>query len=243
MISVIVGREATTSQLLLSSGRQSTSFGARGSVPKSVSREHCLLTIEDDQQTMTLTNQNANNVTFVNGMQIVTCKVSFSDVVELGREHYPLNWQAVRELMAATMKKKPEEVDITHLEKVWEEYKHNDEQLTKKVKMAGLLRSIGIGLGMVAGAVGAWAKFLAGVDFSMGILIASAVSAIIIALTIIISYVDMQGVPKKREELKKELLHSYCCPKCGYYFGKDKSYDIIKANIDSCPKCKSKFIK
>lgn len=45
---LIIGRDASTSQLRITMGQQSKTFGGAGSVPMTVSRQHCSLTINPD---------------------------------------------------------------------------------------------------------------------------------------------------------------------------------------------------
>lgn len=45
---LIIGRDASTSQLRITMGQQSKTFGVAGSVPMTVSRQHCSLTINPD---------------------------------------------------------------------------------------------------------------------------------------------------------------------------------------------------
>ena len=48
MLKVIIGRDQKTAQLSMSLNGMSKSFGPKNSVPTSVSREHAILSIEDD---------------------------------------------------------------------------------------------------------------------------------------------------------------------------------------------------
>ena len=45
---LIIGRDASTSQLRITMGQQSKTFGSAGCVPMTVSRQHCSLTINPD---------------------------------------------------------------------------------------------------------------------------------------------------------------------------------------------------
>ena len=243
MIKVIIGRESSTNQLVLIKDGKPKVFGAKGSVPKSVSREHCLLTIDENDDKMTLTNQNANNVTFVNDMPIITCGVAYADVIELGPEHYMLQWDPIREIVDSCKKEKPQEVDISGLEKVWNDYKRKSDRLQTEEKLANVLRG-GIPI-LTLGAVAA--GFLLNKDgarvMSMGMKLTYSIALAFMILLFIKGIVDIQWVPKKKKQLEQEMLKKYRCPKCNFFFGLGQSYDIIKSNLDACPKCKSKFKK
>ena len=243
MIKIIIGRESSSNRLLLISDNKPKTIGAKGSVPKSVSREHCVLTVDENSGKMTLTNQNANNVTFVNGMQIVTCNVSYNDVIELGSEHYMLQWSPIREIVEEYKKDMPQEVDISGLEKVWNDYKRKSDRLQTEEKLANVLRG-GIPI-LTLGAVAA--GFLISKDgarvMSMGMKLTYSVALAFMILLFIKGIVDIQRMPKKKKKLEQEMLEKYRCPKCNFFFGLGQSYDIIKSNLDACPKCKSKFKK
>lgn len=64
----IIGRDPQTSQLKVACGQQSIRLGNPGDVPMTVSRQHCLLTVDNDHYT--IKNLKPQNVTFVNGMAI-----------------------------------------------------------------------------------------------------------------------------------------------------------------------------
>ena len=243
MIKIIIGRESSSNRLLLICDNKPKTLGAKGSVPKSVSREHGVLTVDENSGKMTLTNQNANNVTFVNGMQIMTCNVSYNDVIELGAEHYMLQWNPIREIIEESKKDKPQEVDISGLEKVWNEYKRKNERLQTEEKLANVLRG-GIPI-LTLGAVAA--GFLINKDgarvMSMGMKLTYSIALAFMILLFIKGIVDIQRVPKKKKKLEQDMLKKYRCPKCNFFFGLGQSYDVIKSNLDACPKCKSKFKK
>ena len=79
---IIIGRDKQTSKLRMSVGQQAKLFGANGSVPLSVSREHLSLTINPDC-TYNAKNLNAQNSTFVNGVSIEKLSVTEKDSVEI----------------------------------------------------------------------------------------------------------------------------------------------------------------
>ena len=105
----IIGRDAESSQLKISADKQSKLFGAKGSVPGSVSRQHCSLTINADN-TYLVKNIKAQNATYVNGVAVESKVVKEGDSIELGVDHYMLDWSFVNEM-------KPKMADIRPLKK------------------------------------------------------------------------------------------------------------------------------
>jgi len=226
---IIIGRDVETLKLKLTEGKQTKTFGPKGSVPKSVSREHCSLVLNDDG-TYQLKNLNAQNITFVNGVPVENKRVSEKDTIELGNDHFPIEWSIVNEM-------KPKVANIRHLQRVWEEYDYESEQLTIKERRVTSLRS-GLGiLTMAAIALG----FVIGREDAGSIYMLLYGSAIVLSVGFFIkSMIDASGIPKKRKHLANKFRRDYSCPNCGRFL--NQSWDQLKLN-DCCPFCKTKFIK
>ncbi len=117
---LIIGRDANSQQLQIFTASQTKSFGVQGSVPMTVSRQHCKLTI-DSNGSMRIHNLKMENETFVNGISIQNRQVTEKDKVELGHNRYVLDWNFVKAMVPAT-------ADIRPLKKIWDEYdKHRME--------------------------------------------------------------------------------------------------------------------
>lgn len=242
MIQLLIGREASGNRLQLTMEKKTQAFGTPGSVPQSVSRQHCILTIDDATHTMRISNcKEQKNVTFVNGMRIEACQVSTSDTVELGFQHYLLNWEMVMAFVEQNKKKEQETADIRGLATVWTNYKKQSDQLMMTEKITNVLKS-GIPILTMCGIA---AGYLLNKEGSNVTNITKYVYPIAILLAVIFfvkSLIDSRNIPKKREKLNKKMIQDYSCPNCHYYFG-GQPYDVIKANLDTCPKCKAKLIK
>ena len=111
---IIFGRDAETSKLSVTVGQQKGVVGKQGSVPMSVSRQHCSVTINADN-TYEVKNLKMQNVTYVNGIPIDCKKVTEKDTVELGEDHYLLEWSIIKQL-------KPKVADIRPLQQIWIQY-------------------------------------------------------------------------------------------------------------------------
>lgn len=84
---LIIGRDASTSQLRITMGQQSKTFGVAGSVPMTVSRQHCSLTINPDGS-YRITNLKPQNVTFVNEVEIMAKTIMEKDKMELVQANF-----------------------------------------------------------------------------------------------------------------------------------------------------------
>ena len=116
---IIIGGDHTTLRLKLTiTGQPKPKLtGQQGSCPLSVSRQHCSLTTCPDGGFI-LANLNPRNVTYVNGMPIMSQRVTENDRIELGRDRYLLSWEVLKKVLP-----KPElHVDITPLQDIWETY-------------------------------------------------------------------------------------------------------------------------
>ncbi len=222
----IIGRDANTSQLKISTPHGSKLFGVPSEVPMSVSRQHCKITLDSNLK-YHITNIKMTNETFVNGLSVQTKQISETDKVELGSEHYQLNWSYIKEML-------PKMADIRPLKAVWEEFdKHRTDQQIADRKFntlrgaTGLITMIAIALSIVLGH-GPIYLFFYGVAF-------------LIALGFTIkAYKDATAIPLKMKKLQDKFNHDYVCPHCGRRF--THAYDeLIK--MDSCPFCKAQFKK
>ncbi|MBQ8065932.1 MAG: FHA domain-containing protein [Prevotella sp.] len=239
MIQVLIGRESVKNRLQLSTGNKTEQVGPLGAVPQSVSKQHCLLTI--DGKVMTITNRNIKNATYVNGIQVESSKVTQADVVELGYGHYVLNWSLVMNFIGKLQDPVSQEVDISGLESVWQSYKHQQDQLQRTQTMTNVLRG-GLPILTIGGVALGFIINKDGKGTGAHMIVIYAVALILMVLLFVKSFMDARRIPKQKEELNKRMLHRYACPKCHYFFG-FQPYDVIRTNLDACPKCKVKLKK
>lgn len=125
---VLIGREGGRSRLRVSVYQQDKFCGNPGSVPKSVSRQHCKLTVGDDGS-MVIANLKPDIDTYVNGLQIEKKQISMNDRVELGQDRYLLNLDMIMNIITNTV---PSSYSIQHLKEVWEIY--HEEKLKIQIK-------------------------------------------------------------------------------------------------------------
>lgn len=226
---IIIGRDATTSQLRLSiAGGKSCLVGAVGSVPASVSRQHCAVSQEADG-TLRLRNLNARNTTFVNNLPIETKAVTTDDTVELGADHYLLEWAPVEMML-------PRTADIRPLKEVWQKYNDDVLRLTVRQNRFNALKS---GMGIIT-----LSAVVLGVVFGRelsGPFIVPYVLAIVLSLFFFFkSWKDSAEVPRQRQQLTDQFRSDYACPHCRHYLA--QPYDQLEL-LEQCPHCKTPFRK
>ncbi len=221
---IIIGRNAVTSQLNIAADGKERLFGNEGSVPPTVSSQHCKLIITE--KGMRLKNMDVNNYTYVNGQGIESKGVTLADKIELGPGKFLLDWASVSSFLPS---------DIRPLEKVWNEYERErlELQITERRfnslrSATGLITMAAIALGFMTGRQSFW-------------YIVIYVVAILISLGFTIkAWRNASLVPQKSQRLNQQFQHDYVCPHCGRFLG-NQSYQILSQN-DHCPYCKTHFI-
>lgn len=227
---LIIGRDAATSQLSVIAGQQQAKLGQPGSVPKTVSRQHCSLAINTDG-TVTLKNLKAENTTYVNGVAVEQKRIKAGDTVELGPDRYHVDMQAVKAWADKIM---PKYVDIRPFRKLYADYEHQTLQMAIAERRFNALRSA-TGLITMAAII---------MSFTVGrgpvYLVLYATAVIISAIFTIKAYHDSSNTPKRKIELDKAFKAKYRCPNCGHHYS--MNFDEL-SQYDACPFCKAKFIK
>ena len=226
---ITIGRDGATSRLSITTGQNTSIVGAPQSVPLSVSRKHCTITINNDG-TMRIKNINPQNVTFVNGSKVMSMAINRGDRIELGQDRYLLDWKNIDAGL-------PKVADIRPLCKVWETYVNGTKEVTMRKQRFQVLRGIVPIFTMSAVLIG-YLSGGRGVPFFI-------IYALVIALTVFFVIKSWMDIPKDDEqinEIKERFSRNYCCPECGYFFG-FTDYSILTKNMDYCPKCKTKLLK
>lgn len=233
---IIIGRNPQNGQLSLTSGNKTGGYGPANSVPRSVSRRHCRIEALPDGN-YTVENLKMENDTFVNGSPIFKKTVTPSDVVELGGEHYKLDWYAIKEFINKAVPPPPKTADIRQLKYIWMRYEQDTNAIQSNLAKKNAIRS-------VAGAFGTlgmlcWfilPESLGALRFVfMGLGLILTVTMVVVALN------DSKNAPKKKKALQQRLRDTYTCPCCNKFFTVD--YDLLTRQYDNCPYCKAKFIK
>lgn len=231
---VIIGRHKETNQLKITIGKREKICGAPGSVPYSVSRNHCSLTIGDDGSIL-MKNLNPENETFVNGIGFASRQIKYNDELTLGYDHYKFDWNFIEELF-------PVELDIRPLKAVWEKYKGDQMAIQIKERRFNAISRIA-GLFSMGAMVLTFAQGNSA-DGDLGARQYMYYAAIIFTLAITaISYFNASRIPNKNKQLDEWFQAHYVCPnkKCQHFVG-NVPYNVLAQNA-GCPHCKAKYVK
>lgn len=242
-VEAVIGKEEGQHRLLVKVGPKAFTIGSPQSVPNSVSRTHCSLTVdfsEDTKRTVTqmkIKNIKSQNITYVDGHEVESKSIKETSVIQLGYERYNMNLQNVIDGMRKIIGPGQEYYPISHLEKIWQEY---DEEKLKisdsSAKLANKQRLQGL-LSMSAMFIG----FIPGIDqIVRGIIIAA---ALVVGVYLFIKGSSGSTIQRKMHDLDNEFIKKYTCPNpsCNHFIG-NIPYDVLKQNV-GCPYCKCKYKK
>lgn len=235
-----IGRESGKSRLSVVIDSKQRYVGAMGSVPQSVSRQHCILRI-DDRGDMNIENVKLENVTSVDGLEISRKRIEKTSRIELGRDKYLLPLKEILCAVYGQQTESPKAYSLRPLQVVWEEYeKRKDALIVEERKKAalrslsGILSSLGIVCSLLPlGEAAEWLN-VARVLFVVG----SLLSGVYFFWK---SYRNADEGIKRQKELEKDFRARYVCPnpECGHFMGA-QHYDIM-AQMPSCPYCHCKY--
>lgn len=261
-LTIYIGRESGTDKLLtytIQNGQTtSVSVGQEGIVPHSVSRAlptqqkaHVSIVI-DNSGDLTLKNLKSENITLVNGSPIISKRISISDKIELGADHFIIPLELVLNSLSMKFsntvssqihqKKEIRTYKISHLKRVWDNYHEGDLEIADKQHKIGLQQRIPIFFTIGAGA-------LTSVAWSLGW--GEWIKIVSICLTAIgiflMAYFFMQSSKfnprRETDKLREDFQSKYICPnpECKRFLG-NYSYTMMKNQYKmECPYCKSKF--
>lgn len=220
---IIIGREEGARRLHCVADGREFNVGQAGSVPTSVSRKHCKLTLAGEK--ITIENLREQNITYVDGNQVFSKSIAATSKVQLGNEKYLIPLQQILQLAMGTSPSKPQQPvtseqpvltkSLRSLEDVWKDYERRKLEIQESAaKAANMSRLQGI-LSMSGMCIG----FIPGIDQTLRIVII--VAALLVAVFFFIKGQTGDSVQKQLHDLDDELATKYKCPnpKCGKPFG------------------------
>ena len=258
---ILIGKEPVQGRLLiaLSGSGISNAIGIPGSVPNCVSRcipeedvAHAKITI-DQSGNMTLSNVKSQNVTYVNGSEIVSKRIILGDIIELGKDRFSVSIPMVikiaeklicsgtpqiesrGQIPSGSSQPSPKKFNISHLEGIWNEMQAKKKDVLAKQKKINMVRS-GCGI------------------FTMCampcIFLFGPIGYVLTGLGVVGNVYSFVGLKNDdssdtMERLNEDFQLRYVCPNpdCNKFFGA-VSYRLLKNQIRShkdqkmyCPRC------
>ena len=247
---ILIGKEPGQGRLRVAiQGLPKTGvIGGAGSVPASVSRckpeegvAHCKITVAADG-TMTVTNMKTQNMTYVDGMEVVSKRITTSSQVALGMDRYPISVAAILQVAEKLVPVPPKEYSIRHLEAVWEWYDHSLEEIdmepVKKAKLQrlqSLLSQTGMFVALICGSI-------PNLPIPMELRFVFLGLALCLGIYLYISGNKLEDMRKKKKKLEKEMEKKYVCPnpECRHSLPTTKKYSMLVQD-KGCPYCKCRY--
>ncbi len=261
---ILIGREPGKGRLCITIAGKQAYMGHDGCVPNSVSRclaetgkAHAKISI-DSSGNVSVTNMKMQNETFVNGVPVMTKRITPADKVELGSDKFSV---PVKKVIDVCLKMMPASgcvvntpksgssqqpqgqpvqptqkiFSVRHLKYIWEDYKRYKDRIRKEQKKVTLVRT-GCSLFTM---------------LSMPcISLIGPIGFIFTGIGIIGALYGFLGMKndnsaEQLEKLNEDFQMRYVCPNhdCGRFLG-NFSYRVMLNNYrHQCPYCKSKFIE
>lgn len=222
-----------------------------GRLPDSVSRckpeekiAHCKIEF-DLSGNMILSNMKSQNVTYVNGIEIVSKKIKEDCVVELGIDKYRIDLKQIIKITSILVDKigikkvvdsSLLEYSVGPLKEVWNDYHKKTLEIKYRNKKLALLRSASPMFTLGSGAVATLAKTM---GWGQSVFVLTTIMTVF--GLILMMYGFYKGYADKSieesERLLEEFQHNYICPnpKCKHFMGM-QPYHVLKQN-KKCPFC------
>lgn len=216
---IIIGREEGARRLHCIVGGREFNVGQAGTVPLSVSRRHCKVSVNGSD--ISIENIKDQNITFVDGNQIIRKAITPTSRVQLGEEKFLVPLQQILNLADVSTgdvdgsQKEVPTFSLKPMKTVWEEYdkrrmeiQNNAAKSANKQRLQGILSMSGMCLG-----------FIPGIDPAIRIVII--VAALSIAVYFFIKGSVGTTVQQQLHDLDDEYAKKYKCPNpaCGRPFG------------------------
>ena len=249
--SILVGRDEKHGSLglylTLDNKPYYISLGQPGSVPNSVSRcipgsgrAHLRIDI-DPSGHMQLSNLNPQNITCVDGYEIMKKHINPNSHITLGSSAWPLPLANVLDTAANVVstvgKSAPKAYTVAHLKDVWHNYTLRNEKMDKKQSIYAFLRGIPMIVAPIGGLLSAY--FVANGRTSP-FLISLTVTLVTVPI-VLYSSLKMMKQPEEKKQNLNNLKKNYVCPNpdCRRRLTNFEYEELLK--MKKCPYCGCTF--
>lgn len=234
---IVIGRD--NSRLKITIEKKSFLFGDEGSVPQSVSREHCRVEVGADSQ-IVIYNLKATNATYVGGLSVSSKRVSCDDTIELGADKYRLDLGVIVSLASKeSVSGTPQAslCNISQLRQTWQNYDETklknqirERKMTSIRSVTGIFSMMAIGCSFIPAIA----------DMPIIRTVMYSVAFVLTLYFFIMTYRASTRQPIFLKELDNKFRSEYICPNCKRFMGY-QNYDEL-SRVGQCPACRSKFI-
>lgn len=231
MITIIIGRDHSSNHLYRKVNDRVQIIRQEKPVPRSVSREHISITINDDGK-MILKNLNVQNYTYVNMVGVESKLIKKGDLIELGTGHFVLDWRIIEAFI-------PKFADIRPLQKVWEDYHNKNVEMKKRNQemataqsFTPILTTANIAISAVASAMG-----------HVNVCFITIPLVLIGVILMIKNYINKKNDTsiEDNEKLLEDFHRNYVCPNCGHFL-ENRPYNVLVQDT-KCRYCQAIYKK
>lgn len=259
---ILIGKEPGQGRLLVSVAGKTAAIGSANCVPSSVSRckvaegvAHAQITVDQNGR-MILTNMKTQNVTYVNGSEIVSKHVLPTSTVELGKDRFNINLPLIIETAEKILAiadgaapqgggaKEVKKFNISHLERVWNDFHDKNMALKQRQRHQALMSRLPMFFTMGGGAISAVAMALGWSEAVKSLCLGMTVVGVIIMIYTFVKSKNDTSL-EESEKLLEDFQEHYTCPnpECNKFLG-NMSYKLMKKQYSMhCPYCKSEFVE
>lgn len=240
---ILIGRDPNTSKLLISiniNGQVKNATIGDGYIPSSVSRcipnqdsAHCKLAINNNGD-MILTNLKEQNITKVNGDDILSKRILSTSKISLGKDDYSFSVDTIIEAAKKLVPLQPK--SIKHLEKVYEDYEKTLDMIHQFQEKKGKMGRLPILVSSFGGVLST-ALAILGIP---KLLIVTVPITVLPLLLHVKNFTNKDTSYEDRKKAQDKLIDEYICPHCQHYLG-SQPYKVLKQN-KKCPHCKGEWI-
>ena len=235
----IIGRESGNRRLEIRVGGNVGYMGSSNTVPQNVSRKHCQLIFDTDNNTCIIKNISDDNISYVNGQEVASKTCKLTDKLQLGPSKFqvpPLDKiYEIAKKLAGTQPPPPPppppsgSFSISHLEYVWDRYEKDLKKIKEEYRKNNLIINA---LRM--------SPFILGSALSL-VWKGSIFIGAIVTLFAFILIAKQKPIDEEIKKLNDDLIDHYKCPnpECGHFMGY-QNFKIVKQN-KQCPHCHCKY--
>lgn len=241
--SVLIGRDPEKPRLIaaIEVGGKMKMMAIDSSVviPNSISRcnpaertAHCKIDIDANGE-LTIHNLKDANVTYVDGVAVISKHITAQSKVGLGKDCYAIDVNAILTTIKSTLG-----VDLSPLKRVWEEYEADLEKIAKRQQEIARRRM----LPMVCTISSGLLTTVFGLIFK-GNLIMTLIPVPIMVFSLILTVKNYRVKDTSMEDRKRateKFEQNYICPACKRFVGNQK-YNLLIQNV-KCSKCGAAFL-
>lgn len=238
---ILIGRDPEKQRLLaaVAVGGKIKQVAVDGSIiPLSISRiqasantGHCKIDIDANGEA-TITNLKDMNITVVDGVSVVSKRITANSKITLGKDDYVLD---IEELITAV--KRAVGIDIAHLERVWNDYEAELEAIAKASQKRSQRRMLPMLISVASGLVTALLS-----QFGGGVAAYIPIPIMVVSLAIYIrNYREKDTSIEDKKQATEKFEEEYICPACKRFMGTTKYKLLLQKG--KCAQCGAEFLK